>query len=401
MRVFQLTRNQLVAVILIAIVASSPLFFVAGLAATPTTPQTIGGGNIAGAPSYTVYEDGGNYFAKNALGQNVYSGTNVSYIFNTIISNGVSIYVSSGSYVITETIWLDDNVKLTGSGIETTVFIQTADLGGCIRGGSAYYSIAGVENVTLSDFSIMGYQGGSNSNNGIAFEESENIKITNVDVYHVQQNAFRFSDSTHVFLSNLYAEDVSTSQAYSFDGIFDSTFNNLNAVNCGSYALDLSYARNVAVSDCIFEGEATSIKVDLGNVGEYSSGVTLTNIVVKNFGTTLNGLIVQDTYNSTFSNLIFLNGYRALRLERVNLCTFTNIVISNMTSNAGYLAQDIDRVTLSNIISESTTSTALSIGTTTKVNVIGCTFKNGLIIDAGTDTHITATWNSTVWIDAY
>ena len=32
------------------------------------TAQTISGGPYAGAPSYTIFEDGGTYYAKNAYG---------------------------------------------------------------------------------------------------------------------------------------------------------------------------------------------------------------------------------------------------------------------------------------------------------------------------------------------
>jgi hypothetical protein len=370
-------------------------------AVSPTQPFTINRGIYPSGPSYTIWEEDGNYFAKNTYGVIAYSGTDAAVVIQAALDNGGQIYLSGGNYILEDTIWLTDNCKITGEGIESTVLVQNADLGGLVRGGSAYLSIDGVENVSLSDFSIYGYQGGSDTNNGIAFEESTNIKICNVDVCHVQSNAFRFSDSTNVYLSNLRAENVELYQGYSFDGIFDSVLTNLVAVNCGGYALDLSYARNVAVNNCVFNGEATSIKVDLGAATEYSSGVTLNNIIVRNTGTVYNGLIIQDTYNSTFSNLYFENGFRAIRCERVGLSTFTNIVISNMTGNAVYLAQNIDRLVFSNIVSEATISTAFSIGTTTKVTVMGSTFKDGLIVDAGTDTHIHATYNSSVWIGTY
>lgn len=59
------------------------------LAATPTTTTYLTPGIYAGAPSYTISTDGTNFFAKNNLGEIVYSGSNCSEVINDAVDDAL------------------------------------------------------------------------------------------------------------------------------------------------------------------------------------------------------------------------------------------------------------------------------------------------------------------------
>ena len=72
-----------------------------GFSASPSTTQIIGGGIYPGAPSYTIWKEGSNYFAKNANGEIVFSGTSASQVVqNTIdiMNEGELLFLKAGVY---------------------------------------------------------------------------------------------------------------------------------------------------------------------------------------------------------------------------------------------------------------------------------------------------------------
>jgi len=64
----------LIVAFLAAILVSCGITYI--WAATSTITPTISGGIFPGAPNFTVWNEGSNYFAKNDSGVIVYSGTN-------------------------------------------------------------------------------------------------------------------------------------------------------------------------------------------------------------------------------------------------------------------------------------------------------------------------------------
>lgn len=91
-------------------------------AATPTTTFYLSGGNYPGAPTYTIWREGSNYFAKNEYGQISYSGTNASEVTQNAIyscSSEDSIYFK-GPITLTHTIILNESrIKLYGDSLIT------------------------------------------------------------------------------------------------------------------------------------------------------------------------------------------------------------------------------------------------------------------------------------------
>jgi len=82
-------------------------------AATPSSPLYISSGIYPGAPSYTVWGEGGNYFAKDAHGQIDYSGTNAATVINNAV---VAAGMWGGSVVCNGAIELTDPIIIQMGG---------------------------------------------------------------------------------------------------------------------------------------------------------------------------------------------------------------------------------------------------------------------------------------------
>ena len=77
-------------------------------AATPSSTFWITSGVYPGAPSYTIFREGSNYFAKDANGQIDYSGTNASQVINNAIQPNTQVYLVNGVYETDSSILLDE-----------------------------------------------------------------------------------------------------------------------------------------------------------------------------------------------------------------------------------------------------------------------------------------------------
>lgn len=111
--------------ILILICSATASIFTYVVAVSPSTP-TIAGGMYAGAPSYTVFVDGGTYYAKSNLGANSYSSTNASSVFASVVTalstSGGKVYVANGTYSLAVTLDLSNvNITLQGESSASTI----------------------------------------------------------------------------------------------------------------------------------------------------------------------------------------------------------------------------------------------------------------------------------------
>lgn len=79
----------------------SVLTGVAVYAAVPTDLQTISGGNTTSGTEYTIFTDGTNYFAKNALGAIDYSDDDAGTVITAAAAGGGGIFLSEGTYTLT------------------------------------------------------------------------------------------------------------------------------------------------------------------------------------------------------------------------------------------------------------------------------------------------------------
>jgi len=74
-----------VRIALIAVIIGVLLGAYIGYALTPTTTFTISPGVYPGAPDYTIWKEGSNYFAKNKYGEIEFSGTDASTVIQSAI----------------------------------------------------------------------------------------------------------------------------------------------------------------------------------------------------------------------------------------------------------------------------------------------------------------------------
>ena len=89
MRQKLLTRNKLFAVILVTIIVTAGLTAITIIVTSPSSAYTNEGKNYPGAPYYTVFKDGSNYFAKDTLGNIEYSGSNATDVANAVFDTGI------------------------------------------------------------------------------------------------------------------------------------------------------------------------------------------------------------------------------------------------------------------------------------------------------------------------
>ena len=88
----------------ISILLTSVFFY--AFAATPSSTFYISSGVYPGAPSYTVWREGSNYFAKDVNGMLKYSGTNASLIIQNcidVLTDGGKIFLKKDTYDIGST----------------------------------------------------------------------------------------------------------------------------------------------------------------------------------------------------------------------------------------------------------------------------------------------------------
>jgi len=74
-----------------------------GYAQSPFSTLMISPGVYPGAPSYTIWMEGSNYFAIDANGMTAFSGTNASQILQNTLDasvNGGEIFLKEGNYTL-------------------------------------------------------------------------------------------------------------------------------------------------------------------------------------------------------------------------------------------------------------------------------------------------------------
>ncbi len=86
---------------------------------------TIAGGPYPGAPDYTIFVEDGVYYAKDKYGAISFTSTNASYVIQSSIDNGDSVFVKNGNYTLTSKLTIDtDNHHIEGES-SNVFFIST------------------------------------------------------------------------------------------------------------------------------------------------------------------------------------------------------------------------------------------------------------------------------------
>lgn len=192
-------------VLLSIIVTASVAWYV--WAATPSNPIWISPGAYPGAPSYTVWRDGDNYFAKDENGYLAFSGTNASGIIQNAIDaaatqGGGDVYLLGGekpstAFLISYSIIVKEYVHLRGQashGSTHCILRVYADVPGIIvnTGGVS------VSNLYI-DVLYDGYNHAAiflNSSTGV-----NRVSISNVQIYRLR--TYGYDDATAIHLNSL------------------------------------------------------------------------------------------------------------------------------------------------------------------------------------------------------
>jgi len=96
-----------------------------GHSQTPTSTFYISPGPYPGIPSYIIWREGNNYFAKTRYGELKFSGTDATTVLNNALAIGEHVYLGRGTFTISGKVSLILNgTILQGSGAATILDIQ-------------------------------------------------------------------------------------------------------------------------------------------------------------------------------------------------------------------------------------------------------------------------------------
>lgn len=150
-----------VGLVLVGVLLGSVLSY----ALTPSETFYISSGSYPGAPTYTLFKDGTTYFAKNAQGQNVYSGTNASYIIQSAIDNTFdngTLFFASAIYLLDTYLSIAKPLIILGAGRWSTIFVADGSFDVFKIGTSTGSEFGGVESLYIAHIGIWGKEPLSN-----------------------------------------------------------------------------------------------------------------------------------------------------------------------------------------------------------------------------------------------
>jgi len=104
-------------------------------AINPSSKYYISSGVYPAIPSYTIWKEGSNYFAKDRNGFVAYSGSNASEIIQNSIDSSVTgvIYLRKADYIISTTIIASQDIKIMGEDRYFTILNGQLDVNPVIR----------------------------------------------------------------------------------------------------------------------------------------------------------------------------------------------------------------------------------------------------------------------------
>lgn len=174
----QVSLRHLAIIVISTILLTSFVFYV--LAATPTSTFWISSGVYPGAPSYTIWREGSNYFAKDANGQIEFSGTDADAVIEASLDTGDSpILLAEGIFVTNAPLNLSTNYqKLMGVGRWATEIRYSGSGAAIIMGsnssGAVRYHLA-IDSLAVNLTSSAAY--------GIYAVNIRESKIADVEVF--------------------------------------------------------------------------------------------------------------------------------------------------------------------------------------------------------------------------
>ena len=371
-------------------------------------------GGVYPPADYTIWREGTYYYAKNAYGAIIYSGTNASEIINSAINSlnaiGGEIYVYADSYAISSPIRFEGchNIILRGGGVSTT-FFASADVNVIEVMGTEEETIT---NIYLTDFKVQGYldSNASTTSTGIKVQYTTNTKIVGVWVHKADHGIYLYGQNNYrAFIQDCRCWDNDDDGIADTGGYASFIVNNWCFSN-GDCGIQLVNGGNRLISGNFLSGNGigggdSKHGLALENVEKSTvdgnilatnekDGIRLTTNSTRN---TISNNIIRDnkeagimilgeytTHNVITANRLISNG-NASEANRDGICIIAdadnNIITFNTISDSGYwgiyLASTVDY---------------------TICSLNNCRDESQGIKDNGSTNKINLCWNGTTWI---
>jgi parallel beta-helix repeat protein len=356
---FNIRFSRVIIICLIAVLISTTIVY-----ALDSQPFTINMGVYPGAPSFTVWEQDGDYYAKNSFGVMVDSGTN----FVTVVESARDaialddqpgwIHLSKGTFTIPVgedrlLFWELDNLKIDGEGPAT--IITQADGADVTHFIDIYHS----QNVEICNLHIDGNSAAqTGGTSGIHAGVSGNI-CTNINIHDcIVEDQYNFG----IYLDNAVFSSVTNNFIGDCDnsGIevgFSAATSGFNVISHNhiyhvAFGIGLYLANHNTISDNLINNDAAVLMNEGINLESSSNNVIDGNHIV----TTGDGGIIlhtQDEEGATWLNVVSNNVIENTKYSGIGLTasgagtTYYNQVIGNTVVNcnqgdaAGYGGIDI------------------------------------------------------------
>jgi len=238
-----------------------------GQSQTPTSTFHISPGPYPAIPTYTIWREGSNYFAKTGHGELKYSGVNASQIINNVfnqLTSGGRVLLKTGLYVIYNTLYIPGNVIFEGE-----------SFGAILQRGAENVSI--IQNKKITQNPSLGY-----TDNGITIR---NLKIDGNNIGGDEWNdVINLGHTAKFTIENLLIENApGRNDAIDLDGCKDGKIRNVRFRNIGGAAVHLSGAykgwteysacQYVTVEDCYADNVGKTRQVAAYNLWSHSTSI--------------------------------------------------------------------------------------------------------------------------------
>lgn len=268
-------------------------------AATPSTTFYISSGVYPGAPSYTIWREGSNYFAKDSTGQIDYSGTNATDIIQNCVASDISLVII-GAITLDGEIFLDDNMLIDLTNAE---IIQD-------RAGfdyNAFLVAQGKHNIRIVGGEYDGNRAGGSTHHGIVIEQfSTNVTVQNVKIHNVWGSGIAVINSSYCKIVNNHIWDCGNPTTHYGPGI----------------RLDGASHRNLISGNTIFENNEHGIK----EYGDCEENIISNNIVDTTYKT---GISCSGLRSEVSENILRNCNWSSIYLSDSGYATVTGNTIFN------------------------------------------------------------------------
>lgn len=376
-------------------------------ATSPSSTLVVESGIYPGAPSYTIWVEGSTYFAKDANGLVVYSGSNATTIANSVSAHNGTIFFKAGTYLIDGGFNLVSNQVITGEGAATIFSVTSTSIETQLFRGWE------IENTTISNIKMIG-NNNTYVTTGVYFLRTDNCIIQNCIIQDFRNRGISFDggygDGIYGMRNKVLNNHVETTYAVVMaESIV--LGGQKYAVVSGNTAYNSMHG-GITLADC-------SNSTVVGNIVRDADG--------QNVG--YGGIDFELCNSSIISSNVITGRSRGIRLSgSFNIISNNNIQVAKCGINLLYYGAGQPTTNYNNLLGNMiySASTQEGIGLSdayyTQITgcityrgayglieaapsnyntVVSCSFWNGTtsgIKTVGANTHVNLCWNSTTWI---